>query len=463
VGFDGEGYAGGGAGVSSRPREKKFVSKQTSFSGMKVFGVIWFGQLVSTIGSGLTSFALGLWVYEQTGSVTLYAFNLLALLLPNVLLAPLVGALVDRWDRRRIMILADTGAGVVTLALALLFLSGRLAVWHIYAAIFMSSAFSSFQWPAYSAATTLLVPKKQLARAGGMVQMGQSLSRLLTPAIAGALFATGGLGILILIDFVTFLFAVVTLLLIRIPRPKRSTVDTAVKGSLLREGVYGWTYIKARPGLMGLLLAGASWNLLWGIANAVLVPMILELYSPDVAGYISSVIGAGLLTGTLVMSIWGGPQRLILGALVPLVASGLFAILLGLRPSLTLIAIGSFGVHLAVPLYSASSQAIWQRKVQPDLQGRVFAARRMVLLSMTPIAYLISGPLAEKVFEPLMMEGGALAAILGPVTGVGPGRGAGLQILLMGVLIILTSLTFFSRPHIRNAESEIPDAVEDQE
>jgi MFS family permease len=287
-----------------------------------------------------------------------------------------VGALVDRWDRRRMMILADTGAGVVTLTLALLFFSGRLAVWHIYAAIFMSSACSSFQWPAYSAATTLLVPKKHLARAGGMVQMGQSLSRLLTPAIAGALFATGGLGSLILIDFVNFLFAVATLLLIRIPRPTRSAVGTAVKGSLLREGVYGWTYIKARPGLMGLLLAGASWNLLWGIANAVLVPMILELYSPDVAGYISSVIGAGLLTGTLVMSIWGGPQRLILGALVPLVASGLFAILLGLRPSLVLIVIGSFGVHLAVPLYSASSQAIWQRKVQPDLQGRVFAARR---------------------------------------------------------------------------------------
>ena len=443
--------------------EKRFVSEQTTSSGMRTFGVIWFGQLVSTIGSGLTSFALGLWVYEQTGSATLYAFNLLALLLPNVLLSPLVGALVDRWDRRRIMILADTGAGFVTLTLALLFFSGRLAVWHIYVAIFTSAAFSSFQWPAYSAATTLLVPKKHLARAGGMVQMGQSLSRLLTPAIAGALFATGGLGSLILIDFVTFLFAVATLLLIRIPRPKRSAVATAVKGSLLREGLYGWTYIKARPGLMGLLLAGASWNLLWGIANAVLVPMVLELYSPDVAGYVSSVIGSGLLTGTLVMSIWGGPRRLVLGALVSLIASGFFAILLGLRPSLALIAIGCFGVHLAVPLYSASSQAIWQRKVQPDLQGRVFAARRMVLLSMTPMAYLIGGPLADRVFEPLMMEGGALASVLGPVMGVGPGRGAGLQILLMGVLITLISLAFFSRPHIRNVESEIPDAVEDQE
>ena len=154
------------------------------FQGMRTFMIIWSGQLVSTIGSGLTSFALGVWIYQETGSTTLFALNLLAYTLPNLLLSPIAGALADRWDRRLLMILSDTGAGISTLIIAILAFTQNLEIWHIYLATAFNAGFSTFQWPAYSAATTLLVPKNQLGRAGGMLQVGEAVSQLITPAIA---------------------------------------------------------------------------------------------------------------------------------------------------------------------------------------------------------------------------------------------------------------------------------------
>ena len=151
------------------------MTQQTAPRGMLTFSTIWFGQLISTIGSGLTAFALGVWVYQREQSVTLFALTLLAATLPNVLLSPIAGALADRWNRRTVMILSDVGAGLSTLSIALLFFSGQLQTWHVYVAVAANAAFNSLQWPAYSAATTMLVPKEHLGRAGGMVQIGEAI------------------------------------------------------------------------------------------------------------------------------------------------------------------------------------------------------------------------------------------------------------------------------------------------
>ncbi len=159
---------------------------------MSVFIIVWAGQPVSTLGSGLTSFAVGVWVYQQTGSATLFAINMLVWVLPNIAMAPLAGVLADRWDRRLVMVLSDTGAGLSSLFIALMLLIGRLEVSHVYLATFFNSAFSAFQWPAYSAATSLLVPRQQLGRASGMTQTGEAISTLITPALAGALYVSAG-------------------------------------------------------------------------------------------------------------------------------------------------------------------------------------------------------------------------------------------------------------------------------
>jgi MFS family permease len=349
-----------------------------------------------------------------------------------------------------------------TVLIAVLFYSGRLEVWHIYIVTALSSAFSTFQWPAYSAATSLLVPKEHLGRAGGMVQIGEAISQLVSPAIAGVLFVTIGLTGVILIDFATYLFAVVTLLIVQIPRPAVTTEGQAGKGSLLREAGYGWKYIVARPGLVGLLMVFAATNFLSGLWNPLITPLILDMSSPAMLGYLFSIVGVGMLLGTLVMSAWGGPKRRIHGVLGVMMISGMFEMLFGVRPSLALMAIAGFGAMFTMPIINGSSQAIWQSKVAQDVQGRVFAVRRMLAWSTTPLAYIAAGPLADRVFNPLLVEGGPLASTVGRVIGVGPSRGIGLLIIVLGLLTVLVCALGYLNPRVRHLESELPDAIPSQ-
>ncbi len=432
-----------------------------TYQGMRTFLVIWFGQLISTLGSGLTGFALGVWIYEKTGSATLFAMNMLAFAVPNLLVSPLAGALVDRWDRRWAMILSDTGAGLSTLAVFLLLLTNHLEVWHIYVITAISAAFSTFQWPAYSAATSTLVPKEQLGRAGGMVQIGEAISQIIAPGVAGALYVTVGMQGVVLIDFITFAFAVGSLLLVRIPRPAASVEGEQGKGSIWKEAMYGWKYITARPGLLGLLLVFAGTNLFSGIMQPLLAPLVLDMTSADMLGYLGSVIGIGMLLGTLVMSAWGGPRRKVHGVLGFLLLGGIFTSMLGLRPSIPLMTAGGFLMMFTFPIVNGSSQAIWQRKVALDVQGRVFSVRRMIAWSTTPIAFAIAGPLADKVFKPLLLEGGPLASSVGQVIGVGPGRGVGLMFIILGLCNVVVATAGYLSPRVYHVEDDLPDAVQE--
>jgi DHA3 family macrolide efflux protein-like MFS transporter len=239
------------------------MTRRTS-RGFLTFALIWFGQLISLTGSGLTSFALGVWVYQTTDSATSYALVILCTMAPNILLSPVAGALVDRWDRRWAMLLSDTGAGLGTLAIVLLlnFNKGG-ALWPILLATAASSAFSAFQWPAYAASTSLLVSKEQLGRANGMVQFAQAVGYIASPALAGYLVTRIQVQGVIAIDFITFAFAVFTLLLVRIPKPE--ALEERGK-SLIHDMAFGLRYLTKRSGLMGLLILFAVSNFLLGLA-----------------------------------------------------------------------------------------------------------------------------------------------------------------------------------------------------
>jgi DHA3 family macrolide efflux protein-like MFS transporter len=430
---------------------------------MKTFVVIWLGQLVSTLGSGLTGFALGVWVYETTGSATLFAINMVVWVLPNVALSPLVGLLTDRWDRRLVMLLSDTGAGFCSSFVALMLLTGELEVWHVYVAGFLNSGFGTFQWPAYSAATSLLVPKEHLGRAGGMTQIGEAISHLAAPAIAGGLYVSVGMKTILLIDVLTYLVALATLIAVRFPQPEATVEGQAGKGSFWKEAGYGWTYIRARPGLLGLLVVFAGLNFIVSTAHALYTPLMLDITTVDRLGYINSVGGLGMLVGTLLMSAWGGPKRRVYGIFAAEMLVALTTLLFGLGLSIPLMAVNSFWFLFAMPISNGCSQAIWQTKVVPDVQGRVFSIRRMIAYSIMPVAYALAGPLAERVFEPLMAEGGALASIFGPLVGVGPGRGTALIFVIAGVLYTLTALVILIHPRVRRVEDELPDAIPDGE
>ena len=430
---------------------------------MRAFLAIWLGQLVSTLGSGLTGFGLGVWVYQETRSTILLALNMFASILPNLVVSPFAGALIDRWDRRMAMILSDAGAGLSTLVIALLLLSDRLEVWHIYIATALISAFSAFQWPAYSAATTLLVPKAQLGRTSGMVQMGGALSYLISPALSGVMLVTIGLEGIVLADFATFLFALATLALVRFPMPERRVESEANRGSLMKEAVIGWKYIRSRSGLFGLLCIFASTNFVNSLLGPLMFPLILGMTTPDRLGFMVTVVGFGMLLGTVLMSGWGGPKRRIHGVLFFLILSGASTALIGLRPSLPLMITAGFFTMFLMPVVNGSNQAIWQSKVAPDLQGRVFAIRQMIDRSVMPVAYLLAGPLNDKVFEPLLLEGGPLASTLGQIMGTGPGRGTGLLLVVAGLLTIFLVLGLgYLNPRVRRVELELPDQVPDR-
>ncbi len=324
--------------------------------GIRVFILVWFGQLISITGSGITGFALGIWVYQRTGSATQFALISLFVILPGILMSPLAGALVDRWSRRWAMILSDTGAALSTLAIALLIIIDQLEIWHIYFATAITSVFSAFQWPAYSAAITLLVPKQHFGRANGITQLKVAVAKLLSPMLGGVLLVTIQLQGVILLDLATFIVALVILLLVRFPEVKSTVEKQAKKSGLLREAAYGWYYIRARPGLLGLLLFIATSNFLEGIVSVLITPLALSFTSVTVLGTILSIGGVGMLMGSLVKSTWGGPQRLIYGVLGFQLLGGVCILIAGLH---TLV------VSASPPIIKGMKESLifWQKKL----------------------------------------------------------------------------------------------------
>jgi DHA3 family macrolide efflux protein-like MFS transporter len=381
--------------------------------------------------------------------------------LPRILLAPIAGSVADRRNRRWIMLLADTGAALLTLGVALLLFSGRLAVWHIYLVALLGSVFGAFQEPAYVASIAMLVPKKHLARANGLVQMGQALETLISPALAGVLFVTTGMQGIIVIDFLTYFFAIGALLLVRIPQPEAPPSEAKEgRGQLLADTLFGWNYLRARVGLLGILLYFALVNFVLNWAMVLNAPLILTFGTASTLGLVQAVSGVGMLAGSMLMSAWGGPKRRINAVIGFIVLSSLGLLLMGLRPSAVSVGAGIFVLLFCVPLASGPASAIFQTKVDPAVQGRVFAMRIMIARSMMPLAFLTAGPLADYVFEPWMRDGGILAStILGRLLGTGAGRGMGLMFVIAGLGGILASVLAYAHPRIRRVEDELPDAI----
>lgn len=432
--------------------------RKTLSGGMPAFIVTWLGQVFSLVGSGLTSFALGVWVFKRTGSPTLFAFIGLFAVLPKVIFSPIAGALVDRWDRRIVMILADAGAGLSTLFVTLLLFSGCLELWHIYLSAAASSLCGAFQWPAYTAAVTQLVPQKHLGRANGMIQFGRAAAEIFAPLLAGVLLLTIQLKGVILIDVATFIFALLTLLLVRFPLLKTQPAADNL-ASFKHDLTFGWRYILTRKGLLNLLFFEMTVNFIWGMVGALIVPMILSFTTSDKLGAIITIAGTGMLTGSLLMTAWGGPKRRINGVIFFELLSGVCFMLMGLRPEFWLVAVGAFGAHTTIAIIFGSNQALWQTKVELNSQGRVFAAQQMFASAASPLAYLLAGPLAEQIFEPMMASGGALSYKLNPLLDSGAGRGIGLMFILMGLVKIAVSVLGYLNPRVRLVEDELPDAL----
>lgn len=425
--------------------------------GMRAFLLIWAGQLISILGSQLTGFALGVWVYQTTGSVTQLTLISFFASIPFLAVTPLAGALVDRWNLRWTMLLGDLGGAFATLAYLALLASGLLQIWHIYIIVAITAVFGAFQFPALSVATTLIVPKEQLGRASGLNPLAQGIAQLLGPLLAGVLVALVGLPGVIAIDFASCLFAIATLLAVRIPA-RAAPAAGAQPPALGHDMLFGWRYILARPGLLSLLVLFAVSNFMTATVVTLAKPLILAFTTPAVLGLILSVAGLGVLAGGLAMSIWGGPRRRVDGVLASFALSGVCLLAGGLAPSAWLIGAAAFLFSIGTPIIAGCSQAIWQVKVPAEVQGRVFATRSLIAMSSLPLAFLLTGPLADYVFEPALAPGGALAGSVGRLIGVGPGRGIALLFMAFGALMLLLVLAGALYPRLRNVEDDLPDA-----
>jgi len=424
----------------------------------KAFLRLWLGQAVSVSGSGMTSFALGVHTYQQTGSATFFALITLFATLPGILISPLAGVVVDRFNRRTIMILSDTGSALATLALALLFWSDHLALWHIYLLVGINSFCGGFQLPAAQAAITQLVPKAFYGRASGMIQMSRGMQFIVSPVLAGSLMGIIGLPGILMVDLATFLFGISLLLGIHIPSLDRaqSASGSSGWGTQILDGV---RYLAGRPGMVVLIGVIAVGNLMIGFLVVLVAPMILAFTTEKVLGIMNSLSALGMMVGSVLVSVKGLPKSLIPSLFLFMMIGGLGLVAMGFWTHPLPITVACFLFFFAMPFVNACQETIWRRKIEFDMQGRVFALTRMIVASASTLAFIIAGPLADQVFEPLLMPGGKLVDSVGIWIGVGPGRGIALMLILSGGVILLTSILGYLFPGVRSLESDYPDVA----
>jgi MFS family permease len=431
---------------------------------MRLFSLIWSGQGISLIGSAMTVFGISTWVYLTTGSPTCFTTLILAGSLPGLLALPLAGALVDRWDRRSVMLLSDAGSAAAPLGVFLLHFAGVLQIWEVYALIAIGAVFKAFQWPAFSALVPQIVSRKDLAKANGRVSLIEAAGQVFGALLGGALYGLVGLGGLVLFDMLSFVLSIGTLLLsMRWWRAESPDGPAPQRQPLLAEILEGWHHIRQRPGLLGLLTFFAGNNLMMETAVVLVPPLVLSANDPAKLGVVNAIGSTGMVIVSLVISLTRGPRRRIRAVLTVAACQGLIVIFMGATHTVWTLAAGMFAILGGYAVSGAATSTLWQLKTPREVQGRVFAVRRMFAWSAEPIAYGLAGPIAQFVGTPLVSGHGALADTVGRLTGSGQGGGIAAVLLMAGPLLLCIVALTWLRPRVRHLETDLPDVPEQAE
>lgn len=430
-------------------------------TGMKTFLIIWFGQFISLMGTAMTRFALLIWAYQQTGDATTLALLGFFSFGSYVLASPLAGIWVDRWDKRTVLIMSDVGSGIMTLGMLSLYAAGNLQIWHLYVAETLVGIFDAFQIPAYSVATSVLVPKSAYSRTNGLRAVAFHGSKIAAPFIAGTLMVFIDIDGVMLIDVVTFLVAVGTLLVIKIPRPAESKDGMEARGNVWQEMKFGFRYIYQRPGLRGLLLIFMGINFIATLTYLGILPaMILARSGQDelALASVQGALGFGGFLGGVIVSVWAGTKRkihMMYGWCAVSFLLGDFMFAIGRDTPVWVFA--ALSAAIFIPGITSANRAIWQAKVAPDVQGRVLSVKATLEESLMPIAFLVAGPIADQILEPAMMPDGALDDYFGWLVGTGAGAGMGLMFVFTCLAGTTMSLAGYFFPATRNVEIDLPD------
>jgi len=419
---------------------------------VRTFTIIWVGQLVSTVGSYMTEFALILWAWQTTGSATalaLVAFFSRLLRIPLTLIA---GLIVDRYNRKTLMMISDAIAMLCTSAIAILFFTGQLQIWHLYLTAAINGGAGQIQSLAYQTSLTLLVPSQDYLRANSMNSSVHYGSTILAPALAGVLFPWIGLSGILVIDWLTFGLAIATLLSVPIPQPEPKTpVALNAPIQYLRSSL---AQVWKQPSLRLLLVLTTVFWFIHDLGEAIYDPMILARTngSTQVLASTATAAGIGGVTGAVVLSVCGGSQSRIRSLLSSFISAGFSKTIFGLGQSPAVWVPAQFCSSLNFPLMDSSETAIWMEKIAPAIQGRIFAANAFVVQVATAIATLIAGPLAEHVFEPLFLPGGLLSKVLGGVMGDRAGSGMSFLYISCALTMVLVGIIGFNLPKLKTIE-----------
>jgi len=431
-------------------------------SGMFGFIIVWLGQIISVLASSMTGFGLSLWMYKQTESVTAMGLMQVTYIIPFLLLSPIAGVMVDRYNRKLMMMVSDLAAVVGTTFILVMYATGHLQFWHLYISAVLNGLGNTFQWPAYSAAISTMVPKEHLGRANGLMSLIDTGPGILAPMLAGVILAIpniNGMVWILLVDVITFFIAIGALLIVHVPQPEKTLEGQKESGNIWREAAYGFKYIFQRPSLLGLQLTFFFGNLFAGIQWTLFTPMILARSNQNslIFGSVQTAGAIGGVVGGLIMSAWGGTKKKVHGVLAGHFLIGISGMLLGIATGLPLWIPAIILVNLLVPWINGSNQAIWQAKVAPDLQGRVFSSRRLIAWFAQPLTPIIGGTLADFVMEPAMRTTSGLSNTFSWLVGGGPGAGMGLLTVFACLGVALVGLIGYFIPAIRDAEYILPD------
>lgn len=383
------------------------------------FFTIFAGQALSLFGSSLVQFALVWYLTQHTGSATILATATLVAMLPQVLLGPFVGALVDRWNRRVVMMVADGLIALATLGLAGLFWAGLAQVWHIYVILLIRSLGGAFHWPAMSASTALMVPKEQLARVAGMQQTLQGLVSMVAPptgAVLLGLMTTQGV---LAIDVVTALIAILPLVFISIPQPAREqTASGEQKTSYLQDVKEGFTYVAAWPGLLAILVMAVLINFLLTPAGSLMPLLVTRHFGLGALelGFTDTLWGVGMIAGGALLGIWGGFKRRIVTSMLGIIGLGIGVLMTGFAPvrMFWLALAGMAVMGFMSPITNGPLHAILQATVKPEMQGRVMSLINSAATAMTPLSLAVAGPVSDAIgIRAWFVFGGVVCLLMG--------------------------------------------------
>lgn len=415
------------------------------------------GQFVSQLGSAMTEYALILWTYSRTGAVLSLALMAVCSYLPGGLAAIWAGSFVDAHDKRRVMLVCDSLSACVSLAILILWELNRLKVAHLYVLNALLGLLGAFQTPASSVAVTRLLPRESYAQAGAAQSLTGAVRSILTPALAATIMALGGLRAVVLVDLGTFAAAFFTLLRMRIPdSPMRGTEGSALSqlSAAVREGA---RFVRARVGLMQLLMYMGMVNLFAAIAYYNTLPaMVISRSGLDWAyGAVSSAVGVGTLIGGVLAGLASNTHKRVRLLCLATGASFLMGdVLLGLGRSLPWWIAAVFISNLPIPTIDAQLFTLLRLNVPAEMQGRVFALKSATDQLCMPVGYLIGGVLADYALEPLMRGDTALCRVLEPLVGAGPGAGMAVIFLITGVTGALMSLMAYRRGHMNELKQD---------